>query len=123
MPCKYSEYPPNWKEIRKRILERAENKCEICGVPNHVFICRPKKNSSDWDLAPEGMSAEAMWVDGMKLTKIVLTIAHMKHDKGDDESTLKALCQRCHLIHDLEHHKANRKYGRNHKKVNYKLDL
>lgn len=29
-------YPKNWKEIRAKILERADNKCEFCGVPNHI---------------------------------------------------------------------------------------
>ena len=57
---------------------------------------------------------------------MVLTIAHLNHDKTnhkvkDDE--LKAMCQRCHLGYDIKHHVANRKYGRNHKTNNLKLDL
>lgn len=27
-------YPPNWKEIRERILERDGNRCKSCDVPN-----------------------------------------------------------------------------------------
>jgi hypothetical protein len=33
------------------------------------------------------------------------------------------LCQRCHLRHDLPHHINNRKYGRNWKKYQLKLEL
>ncbi len=32
MPCNYKLYPSNWKEIRERILKRAKNKCECCGL-------------------------------------------------------------------------------------------
>ena len=107
MPIDYSKYPPNWKtEIRPDILERADNCCEgspkfpNCRVPNYT-------------LHPETGS------------KVVLTIAHMDHDKKNtDYSNLKALCQRCHLSHDINQHVANRKYGRNHKgEHQLKLDL
>ena len=29
-------YPKNWKEIREKILKRANNCCEFCGLPNHI---------------------------------------------------------------------------------------
>lgn len=49
-------------------------------------------------------------------TKVVLTVAHVDHDKTNNRFVnLKALCQRCHLGHDLKQHIANRKYGRNWK--------
>jgi hypothetical protein len=39
MPCDYSRYPANWfTEIRPRILARAGDQCERCGVPNHENI-------------------------------------------------------------------------------------
>lgn len=35
MAIDYKKYPANWKtEIRPRILERADNKCEWCGAAN-----------------------------------------------------------------------------------------
>jgi hypothetical protein len=41
MPIDYSKYPKNWKtEIRPKILERAKNRCENCGVKNHELILR-----------------------------------------------------------------------------------
>ena len=45
MPCNYKNYPPNWfTEIRPRILERAKNCCEQCGVPNYEIILRGELN-------------------------------------------------------------------------------
>lgn len=126
MPLDYSKYPPDWKITRARILERAEHKCEACGAPNYAIIHRPIKGKPDWVLWPEGMESEAWSLDGLKATKIVLTIAHLDHDKENWEvkdDRLKAWCQRCHLSYDMPRHVANRKYGRNHQEQQTKLDI
>lgn len=127
MPINYKDYPPNWKsEIRPAILERANNCCEDCGVENYAIIHRYGKGKNDWQYWPEGMLSEAWDADGKKATKIVLTIAHLDHDKLNHDvalDRLKALCQKCHLTYDIKHHTNNRKYGRNHQKNNLKLDL
>lgn len=34
-PENKKRYPANWKDIRKDILERADNKCEFCGIENY----------------------------------------------------------------------------------------
>jgi radical SAM superfamily enzyme YgiQ (UPF0313 family) len=119
MPINYKEYPKDWKEIRIRILERADHKCEFCQVPNHALIYRTIKGSPEWKLVPEGHEADAMALDGFKFTYIVLTIAHLDNDKANHTVTddrLKALCQRCHLSYDLPRHIENRRYGRNFRK-------
>lgn len=130
MPIDYSEYPSNWKtEIRPAVLQRANNCCEECGAPNHVLIYRPEKGKADWKLVPgpdEGHAADVMALDGIKFVKIILTIAHLDHDKLNHDvrlERLKALCQRCHLIYDKNHHAANRKYGRKHKQNNHRFDF
>lgn len=57
-------------------------------------------------------------------TKVVLTVAHLDHDKNNNRfSNLAALCQRCHLTHDRTQHALNRKYGRNWKRDQIKLDI
>ena len=115
MPINYKEYPKDWKIIRYRILERANHKCEFCGVPNHVLIHRTGKGINDWVFWPEGMESEAWDIDGLKCTKIILTIAHLDHDKTNHEVSderLKALCQKCHLQYDMPRHVANRKRNR-----------
>ena len=99
MPIDYSEYPPNWfTEIRPRILARAgqvigangdlveEAVCEWCGVKNH----QPRNGGS----------------------MVVLTIAHIDHDKENFEvadDRLAALCQSCHLKYDAPRHHEKRR--------------
>lgn len=102
MPTDMSKYPPNWKsEIRPRILKRAQNKCEWCGVRNHAEGVRIK--GKFFDCTNDPMQLETfVCVDGLKAIKIVLTIAHV-HDPDPMNCTddnLAALCQRCHNRHD-----------------------
>jgi hypothetical protein len=127
MPIDYKEYPENWKtEIRPAVLARANNCCEECGVKNHALIHRHGKGQNDWVYWPEGMESEAWSLDGKKATKIILTIAHLDHDKLNHDVSLerlKALCQKCHLRYDIKHHTNNRKYGRDHKKNNLEIDF
>jgi len=115
MPINYKEYPKEWKLIRQRILDRAEHKCEFCGIPNHAFIHRKGKGIKDWVYWPEGIESEAWTADGLKATKIILTIAHLDHDKLNhdvSDDRLAALCQKCHLQYDMKNHVANRKRNR-----------
>lgn len=109
-PIDYSLYPKNWKsEIRPRILSRAGDRCEECGVPNRQLIYRDEKG---WHLAPEGHESDAMALDGVKFVMIILTIAHLDHDiENNEDENLKALCQRCHLRKDKGQHSRTRKYG------------
>lgn len=138
MPVDYSKYPPKWKtEIRPAVMSRAgevraeggivkEACCEDCNVPNHNLIYRPVKGSSEWKLAPEGHAADVMALDGVAFTYIVITVAHLDNDSENHNvqlDRLKALCQRCHLLRDKNLHVQNRKYGREHKANNHKLDL
>jgi len=89
MPCDYSKYPDNWfSEIRPRILERAKNRCELCGVDNGQ---------------PHPITGAI----------VVLTIMHMDHDTAhNDASNLKAGCQRCHNKYDAPHRQANARESR-----------
>jgi hypothetical protein len=44
---------------------------------------------------------------------VVLTIAHLDHDIGNnDDGNLAALCQRCHLRYDAKQHAATAKATR-----------
>jgi len=120
MPCDYKNYPANWKtEIRPSILARANNCCEWCGVKNHSIIHRFGKGKDEWVYWPDGMESEVWTLDGKKSTKIILTIAHLDHDKENHNvglDRLAALCQKCHLGHDIKHHMANQKANRIKKK-------
>ena len=104
MPVDWSRYPANWPRIRRAILRRAGNRCEWCHAANH-------------DPHP---------ITG---SKVVLTIAHLgepfacgadKHDKHDIRAeNLAALCQKCHLGHDIAEHVANARATRERKRRIY----
>jgi len=77
-------YPSDWKRIRARILDRAENRCE--GTP--LF---PECRATNKEPHPETGS------------RVVLTIAHMDQViEHNDDQNLRALCQRCHLTWDAK---------------------
>lgn len=110
MPINYDNYPPNWKtEIRPRILLRANNCCEECGIENGSVVHSFKENGKTvWRFLryPE-------WVElgEPKKVKVVLTIAHLDHDEENHDvkdERLKAMCQLCHLTYDAEEKKKRR---------------
>lgn len=120
MPIDYSRYPSDWQAIRERIMERATApdgvaRCEWCGVENHALIQRDPRNGERYRVLGD-MEAEGAVLDGERVTLVVLTIAHLgtghpdgrpgdRHDKHDcRDENLAALCQRCHLLYDLDDH-------------------
>lgn len=83
MPMKRELYPANWREISLARREAAGWKCEFCGA----------------------MQGEAHPLTG---SKVVLTVAHLDHNPANcADDNLRALCQRCHLRYDAEHHRKN----------------
>lgn len=130
MPLDYSEYPDDWNEIRARILIRANNRCEKCGLQNHAIILKSDRKSPSpqqldiYNSLLHNSYSIQQAMNRMGFTKIVLTIAHLDHDKDNhqvSEDRLAAWCQKCHLGYDMSRHVANRKYGRNHTKNQFKL--
>lgn len=99
-PENRSRYPANWSEIRERIRARSGNRCEWCGVPNGVVGYR----EADGTFVRAWANGDVI---GRKLIKIVLTVAHVHDHRPEacDDDNLAHLCQRCHLRHDIEHHK------------------
>ncbi|MGE5648276.1 MAG: HNH endonuclease [Acidobacteriota bacterium] len=108
MPIRPNErhrYPKDWKSIRQRILERAGHRCEFCGVENGAIGRRKRDGSFE---RFQGMEVGAAALDGIRLTRIVLTIAHLDHTpENNADDNLRALCQRCHLAHDAAEHLRN----------------
>lgn len=116
MPIDYSKYHKKWTLIRRLILKRADNRCEMCNVSNYAIGWR---NNTGRFHVDQGHTP-----NGAKIIKIILTIAHLDHDKRNNRfDNLKALCQRCHLNHDRPQYVHSRKYGRDTKYLNYSLDL
>mgnify|MGYP003528876597 FL=1 len=130
MPIKdWGLYPKNWKTvIRPDILKRANNRCEFCKVENYEYAFRgflscgkevyQLSNGNIYDAKTGEFLIQSFDVyispstgnENQKAVKIVLTIAHLNHVTTDNEySNLRALCQKCHLNYDKEHHAKNLK--------------
>jgi hypothetical protein len=110
-------YPKDWKAISQRIREREENKCKTCKAPNGQVVWRSADGTrymleegqvfSAADGEFLGMCKGSEY-NGGNMVKIVLTVAHLDHDPANNaDDNLAALCQKCHLAYDAEHHKAN----------------
>lgn len=125
MPINYKEYHPDWKAISLRIRkERAGDRCEWCGRANRSMWMRSPVSGSPWVPAVVGLKADMLGKTGWRFTRIVLSVAHIDHDKSNNADTnLAALCQRCHLHHDRHQHASNRRYGRSWKRDQLRMDL
>lgn len=106
MPFDPKKYPPDWKEIRARILDRAASKCEKCGVPNHAVGARDRHdewhNEDDIQSLNSSLGMDLFPAGWPKIIRIILTVAHI-HDPDPMNCTntnLAAWCQRCHNQHD-----------------------
>lgn len=130
-PENRDRYPADWKEIRERILKRAGNCCEQCRIPNGDVIVRGidkdvgtfQRFQGDGEVyaADDGRLlgyCKASEYCGNKWTRVVLTIAHLDHvPEHVDDDNLKALCQRCHLVYDAEHHAETSRQTRRSRKA------
>jgi hypothetical protein len=130
-PENRARYPADWKQIRERILMRAGNCCEQCHVANADMIVRGigkdagtfQRFEGDGEVyaADDGRvlgRCKASEYCGNKWTRVVLTIAHLDHvPEHCDDDNLKALCQRCHLAYDADHHRINAAQTRHARKA------
>lgn len=89
-PENRKRYPSDWRAISRRIRDRAGNACE--GAPGIYPDCRAE-------------NGKAHPVTG---SKVVLTVAHLDHaPENCADENLRAMCQRCHLTYDANHHARN----------------
>ena len=92
MPCDYGNYPATWPQIRKRILARAGNRCEQCGVDNYAEGYRLRTGE-----LVECKEQNCLRLHKEKMIKVVLTVAHLCHDSFcEDETHMRLLCQLHH---------------------------
>ena len=130
-PDKMRLYPggsirsPEWLDIRRRILARARNRCEQCGVRNRALIYRIDGKPGWWihetgavkdgEGGFHGLARGSEFPAG-KFIQVVLTIAHLDQDPTNNKfSNLKALCQYDHNILDLPHRRENARKTRRSK--------
>jgi hypothetical protein len=103
MPVRASEkarYPADWKVISLRIKQdRAGWRCECDGRcrTDHGGRC-PNQHGT-----PSVLTG----------ANVILTTAHLDHQPENcDDGNLMAMCQRCHLRYDRDHHAATRAANR-----------
>lgn len=123
---RYLYSTPEWKQKRQAALDRADNKCSRCKVPNGATVERRMVRSSGVCRAWWRRVAKKTWYDekGKRAIApepftrtwtllITLTVAHLDHNPENmSDDNLEALCCRCHLMHDREHHAINAKRTR-----------
>lgn len=111
-PENKARYPKDWPSISARIRQRADNRCQDCGVKNYRLGGRDPKG--DWhDASRLGTCPKPFpdpgvyswckgWPEQLRIVRIVLTVAHLDHQPENcADENLKALCQRCHNRYDM----------------------
>jgi len=95
-PEKKARYPKDWKYISEYIrFKRAQEVCECkgeCGT--HREPCKARHG----------------WPHPVTNSEVILTTAHLNPPiENCSYDNLKAMCQRCHLNYDIQHHINNRR--------------
>ncbi|RIK92464.1 MAG: hypothetical protein DCC73_11820 [Proteobacteria bacterium] len=115
-------YPQNWKSISYKIMQRAGNRCEVCGVRHGDWGWRDERGRFQRVRARPFIEAghgkppfytNMRWPDGVvrevKIIKIILTVAHLDHQPENcADENLMAMCQRCHNLYDINFRAFNR---------------
>ncbi len=114
-------YPIDWRELSVAIrFKRAGGRCETCGRPHGKLVIH-LGDGRWWDEDREVWRCgrgktprrSPAIVDDRRpvlTTRVVLATAHLNHDPSDNRpGNLRALCQRCHMLHDKPEHLARRR--------------
>lgn len=122
MPFRKSDYGPDWDRIALEVKTAAGWQCEWCQAPHAAII---RRTGATWRRVRVVLETNRRLMPAERLTwarlrfhglsRVVLTTAHLDRDhRNHDRNNLAALCQRCHIRHDIRQHIANRRYGRYH---------
>lgn len=120
-------YPIDWPQLSATVrFDRAKGRCQHCQRPHGKTVVH-LGDGRWWDetrgrwcddlgKAVRGLPA----YDGLfpqktglvtRVTKVILATAHLDHNPGNSRArNLKALCQRCHMIHDRAEHRRRRNH-------------
>ena len=107
-------YSADWGRITAEIrFGRAGGACQRCGR-QHGATLRVLPDGRWFDPVQrtwrDGRGKPARWPDiedaiRFRETRVVLATAHLDHNpRNNRRRNLRALCQRCHLIHDRPRH-------------------
>jgi len=97
MPCNMRDYPSNWFHLKAEVRARSQGVCE----------CRGECGEHTAKRCTERHQCPATHFAGA----VALAAAHLCNDGPACAKTshLKDMCQRCHLLFDMERHLAKRK--------------
>jgi len=102
----YKEYHPDWKDlIRPAVLKRDKYECSICKIKHksRVYL-----SSQQAYIVCDEFIEEWAKTTGRKVFSVFLAVAHIDHDKTNNNwSNLVSLCPRHHSLHDAQHKKFN----------------
>ena len=112
-------YPAHWRELSRQVrFDRAYGRCQGCRRPHLARLrCVPDGRWFD-EAAGTGRDRRgrpARWPDlveatRLRTTRVVLAAAHLDSDPTNNRlANLRALCQRCHMLHDRPHHLSQRR--------------
>ena len=118
-PALKDHYAEDWRLISDAIrFARASGRCEACDRPHRRLIYAladgrwfdPQRlvwRDERGELVSEPQPGDAA---SMRRVRVVIATAHLDHDPANrDPGNLRALCQRCHLRHDLAAHLRQRR--------------
>ena len=109
-------YPIDWTELSRVIrFERAKGRCETCGRPHGRLISHLGDGrwfDPDTECWRDGQGRAIDWIGfpeyggQLRRTRVVLATAHLDHNPSNNRTkNLRALGQRCHLLHDRPEHR------------------
>ena len=111
-------YPIDWPQLSAWCALSAPRGAVTCGRPHRKIVHHLgdgrwfDEAHETWRSRAEGR--EVNWpaygeYRNLKQTRVVLATAHLDHDPGNSRpGNLRALCQRCHMIHDRPGHRRRR---------------
>lgn len=120
MPIDYANYPKDWRVISKRIrFERAQGRCECRGECGTLHVGELSYNGYEKHDISDNRCREAQGsIADTFRGRVILTVAHTCHDPlCTNPDHLRAMCQRCHLRYDRQHHAVNAGRTRRHKRI------
>lgn len=99
-PENRGRYPANWRDVVGQVRARSGDKCEQCQVANGVYRVT-YADGLEYTTTDEWQAGEIASLDGAKVARIVLTVAHLDHQPENcDLANLRHWCQRCHNRYD-----------------------
>ena len=118
-PALKDHYAGDWRLLSDAIrFARAGGRCEACDRPHRRLIYvladgrwfDPRRQVWRDERGAPAPGPQPGDAASLRRVRVVIATAHLDHDPANrDPANLRALCQRCHLRHDLAAHLRQRR--------------